>query len=180
MSPNSWKILGYVVLGIVVIGGYFSPGGSSTIVQSFGSATGTTFGTAKIANVNVAPLTGAATSTSILNSDASDRIVNRINIACGAVDTPGTFLTGAGLASFTLKLATTSVSSQGLQGNANLIGAAMVIATSTNAVLISTTTPAIAGNVAAFDRWASGSYLTFLFNATSTASCTVGVDYMAT
>lgn len=179
--------VGVIIGAFLLYGAYQYPQSTTTVVQtsngSFGSAVGTTFNTAKFAGVNMSPATAAATTTSILNGDASDRIATSIDVDCNTVGTSQTFLTGGGLtgAGLTLKIATTSVANLGLQNNTNLVGGTVTIATGTPDILIASSTPSFGGtNVAAWDRWAAGSYLTFLFSATNTAACTVGVKYMAT
>ena len=156
-----------IILGVLVIlaiaGAYMYP----KAVISFGSATGTTFNSAKIALVNVAPATSAASSTSILNTDDSARWVEAGYATC-----TGTGSESLVQASLKFTLSTTSVASQGLQGNTN-ITASIPVSTTTAFSNNATTT----SNSTVLAYWPSGTYMTILTSATTTAACTVGVAY---
>lgn len=177
--PTSFKIfIGAVAVVIVagfIAGGYFYP----KAVQSLGSAVGSTFSTAKVAAVNMAPLTGTASTTSLLNTDGSARWVKSVDTFCTGVGTSQTFLTGAGLSGWTVQAATTSVPNLGLQGNTNLAGN-VSIGTSTpfEQSASSTITSTNSVNTDLY-YWAPNTYMTFAFNATNTAACTVSVSYSA-
>jgi len=149
-----------------------------TVVQSvtnLGSAVGATFNSAKIAEVIIAPATGSATSSAILNSDASDRIIESATYNCSGVGTSFTAYTGAGLQALTLRAAT-STSASVIPSGTNLVMGATV-ATSTPNQYEASTTPGLTSTVA--NRiWAANSNLVFFFNATNTASCEVKVNYM--
>lgn len=166
-----------VVAVIAIWGGYNYPSVTTEVTHevtnNVGSPTGSTFGTAKQALVVIAPATAAASSTSILNNDASDRMINSIDVACGGLTTSGT-----SVATFTLKMSTTSVANLGLQGNTNLVGGTITIATATPDIIISSSTPSISTNIMGWDRWAAGTYLTTLVDATQAGVCTVGVKYI--
>jgi len=154
---------------------------------AYGSAVGTKFNSAKIAAVNISPATAAATSTSLLNTDDSGRWVQSGFAACTGTGTSLTYLTGAGLTGLKVQAATTSVSSEGLQGNVNY-AMDLAIATSSSYTNNATSTAQIASTTAngsftggtnpLWTYWPSNSYLTFTFNATNTAACTVGVYYI--
>lgn len=156
------------------------------------SANGSTFSTSKDYSVVVTP-TNNATSTSILNTDASDRYITSNFVDCGNATTSYTAVTGTGLANITVKAATTSTNAPAVIANTNL---AMndTIATGTSAqgtagfidVVVSSSSvssaPTVTGNAGANSfqfRWAAGSYLTFFWNATSTMTCTIGVHTIA-
>lgn len=166
------KIISVVVGILAVLGAVAFFGYSSflkTIVQQFGSPVGTTFNTAKIVAVNMSPATAAASSTSILNTDASARwVANYGMAACTGVATAGT-----SVSIFNVQAATTSVANQGLQGNTN-VAINLNIATSSSFVNASTSTP----STAIGSYWAAGTYMTFLFNTTNAAACTVEMDYL--
>lgn len=141
-----------------------------------GSPTGSTFGTAKIASVVMAPSTASASSTAIVNPDASDRLIESAFADCNTVGTSKSYLVGSGLSStgFRLNIATSSAGTQ--TGNANAFDFSIATATpdryATDAVATS--------SVSDFIRvWKAGSYLQFTFSATNTASCVVGVHYLA-
>jgi hypothetical protein len=168
-----------VVVGVLAILGTVAFFGYSpflkTVVQQFGSPVGTTFNTAKVATVEMSPATNAASSTSVLNTDASTRFVESLNAACTGVGTSYTNLTGTGLAALTITAATTTVANAGAQGNSNTFTG--TVATTTAFSLLSSV---IASTGAAMNySWPSGTYLTFTFNATNTAACIVGVNYLA-
>lgn len=159
-----------VVIGGFIWGAYQYPEVPAPVV---GSPVGSTFGTSKIAQVNITPSTAAATSSSILNTDSSARWVKSNYADCIAPTTSQTYLTGAGLANLQLLVATTSVANEGLQGSTNYAGNLTVATTSYYSNNASSTLPVLGG------YWAPGTYLTFDFNATNTAQCTVGVRYEA-
>lgn len=161
------------LLGAVAFFG-LSPFSKEVTQQVFGSPVGTTFNTAKVVAVNITPSTQGATSTSVLNTDATARyIANYGMVGCTGVGTSQTDLTGTGLAALLVQAATTSVANQGLQGNTNY-AMNLTVSTSTTFVNSSTSTPSVMAGY-----WAAGTYMTFTFNATNTAACTVEMDYLA-
>ena len=169
-----------VGLGLVILGSYLYPQNETVYVDgnSVGSPAGSTFSSAKIATVSMVPATGSATSSSILNTDSSDRWVEDFVVSCSGIGTSQGFITGGGLATngWGVNFGTTSVASQGNQGNANttFVNLATSSPHAYNVEGVSTTT------VTGLKRlWASGSYMTYTFNATNTASCIVGVNYLA-
>lgn len=149
------------------------------------SSVGVSNSTSRIASITMAPLTGAATTSSILNDSGTDRIITNTFGFCSSVGRSETFLTGntAGgtfitSAGWVLSGATTTVANQGLQGNANF---------GSNGISFSTTSPAVTAYNASSTEgvlqfvsriWPVNTYYTFLFNATNTAACTVGVNYI--
>lgn len=144
--------------------------------QALGSSTGTTFNSAKVATIVFAPATASATSTSVYNSDASDRKIESFVTDCSGVGTSFTAYTGAGLAALTFSAATSSTAAPAINTNTNVFNLAVGTTTpdSYNIIGNATTTPAL-------NRvWAAGSYLNIYSNATNTASCIVGVNYLAT
>ncbi len=151
-----------------------------TIVQQVvGSAVGTTFNTAKIASVNMTPSSGSASSTSLLNGDASARWVKNVDVGCTGVGTSNAFVGQAGVANWHLLVATTSVANNGLQGNTTYVGN-VLIATSTSFSQSASSTVASAISISTDQYyWPAGSYLTFDFDATNTAACTVSASYIA-
>lgn len=136
------------------------------------SPTGTTFNTAKTAMIVFAPTSNTASSTSILNGDANDRIIKQAQYDC----TGATFTSTISLASVLFEAATTTIANEGLLGNGNLAMYSTMSTSSGNEAFAATSTQAASNR-----RWASGTYLTFSSNATSTGlSCTIGVDYFGT
>ncbi len=158
-----------LVVAMVMIHFYAVP--NTVIQQVAGSSAGTTFNTAKTAAIVFAPISNTASTTSVYNGDSSDRIIKDAHITC----TGANFTAANSLAQVTFSAATTAVSSLGLQRNPNP-ALSTTVATSGAEVYVATSTQNTNAR-----RWASGSYLTFLTNATSTGlSCVVGVDYIAT
>lgn len=160
--------LGLVAV-IAIVGAYFFP----TLQAGLGASdTGSTFSTQKTAAIVWTPSTGATT-TSIQNTDANDRYVTSSHIYCGTVGTSLTPLTGTGLAAVLIKAATTSTAAPAIVTNANLT-MSVTLATSSVDSIVSTST----FGTAYWQRWAAGSYMSFYSNATNTAVCTVGVNYV--
>lgn len=173
-------IAGLVAGGVVL---HFAPVHTQTNVIS-GSSAGATFNTAKFAAIvwqpgNVGTQTnGAATTTSLFNGDASDRIITNLTYSCSGVGSSNTAYTGAGLASLIFTAATSSASVP----NSITVTNALLntnIATSSTELFVASTTPGLTGS-AFVRRWAAGSYLTFSSNATNTATCAIGVNYIGT
>lgn len=162
-----------LALVVGVIGGHsFWPQSQIATVQA---PVGSTFNTAKIASIVFNPQTGTATSTSILNTDADDRIIQSSFFYCDTIGTSRTAYTGTGLAVFTFTAATTSTSAPGTITNTNLV-MSNTMATATTPLYNASSTIGTAD----FGRiWATGSYLSFASNATNTASCVIGVNYLA-
>lgn len=165
-------IAGVIVLGAILWAGMTYPQVKSVL----GSAVGATFSDSKQVAVNMAPLTAGATSTSILNTDSSARWVADFGFAgCTGAGTSYTYpnTNATGLASLAVQAATTSVPNLGLQGNTNY---ALNLNVSTSSAVYTqsatSSTPTQAG------YWAAGTYMTFIFNATSTANCVVEMDYI--
>lgn len=150
---------------------------SKTEVIQAGSATGSTFNSAKVAMINAS--FASATSSGVYNSDASDRIITDATWSCTGVGTSQTAYTGAGLATWTISMATSSTASGSsfLNANTNYV-VTTVQATSAAEVYIASTTPGLTGSVFV-RRWAAGTYLNIFTNATNTAACTIGVKYLA-
>ena len=83
------------------------------------------------------------------------------------------------MASLQLTVATSSTAAPATNGNTNSVGGgAVTIGTSTATYVVSTSTVAV-GTANTYAIWLAGSYLTFTTNATNTAVCTFGVDYIA-
>lgn len=189
-------LLGAVIIGSVIVGAYWYPKAGNELSANAGSPAGSTFTSAKVAQINLSPTNGA-TSTSVLNSDSSDRFVTDNFIGCTGATTTYAAVTGSALTNlgWIIKAATTSTSAPAVVSNTNLVmndaiatgtvaagvasdygGIVLVASTS-----IATSSPFVNNAAAASQifRWAAGSYLTFFSNATNTAACTVGVHYLA-
>jgi hypothetical protein len=188
MNKTIYAVLG-IIVGIAIIGAYMFPKqlrpvNTTTILQGVSSA-GTTFGNAKFAGVTVRLGTAGAgaTSTSILNTDTSDRFVTGFRLACNGVGTSKTAYTGTGLASLQLTIATTSEANVPTITTKYVfpVTSAVPVSTSTvNAVIASSTFMGVGATATSSNSvvWNSGSYMTFFWNATNTAACTEGVDYI--
>lgn len=172
---NYFKTLVAVLILVAIYGGYVYPKMVQQIVV--GSVVGSTFNNAKVAAINMTPSSASATSSSILNTDASDRIVTDAFVTCS--QTPGNnFAPNGGVATWIWQAATTSTNAPATLGSNSVNQALFVtVATSTADAYTATSTYTIALT----RRWATGSYMTFQPNATSsTAVCNVGVHYLAT
>lgn len=167
-------ILGLVILGGVLWAGITYP----QFPLSFGSSTvGSTFNTAKFAGVAISlasPGTNA-TSTSILNTDTNDRYVSAYKIGCENVGTSQTAYTGTGLAALLFSVGTTTTANPVSFSSFAAVATNQTVATGTSNFLMASSTLATGTKNAAI--WPTGTYMTFYFNATNTAACTVGVDY---
>lgn len=169
----------YGVIGVVVLAGAFFIGKSfstTTVIGGAVSLVGVSNNSGRLASVTMAPLTAAATTTSILNSGGTDRAITSSFAYCTGVGTSNTFITGAGLAALQLQMATTSTGGGGLLGNTNYASNLTVATSSAWSYVASTTeaTPNYMGRL-----WPANSYLSIAFNATNTAACTVGVNYLS-
>ena len=159
-----------VLIATAIVGAYFFP--NVTVKEVYGSPTNSTFTQSNTDNAMIAaPLSGTATSTSILNTSGSDLGVIQVNIVCEGVGTSQTAYTGAGLAALTLSIGTSSIASPTVIPT-NLVGPAITIATSTGQFVLASTSQSTSWN----DIWPAGSYMTAWFNATNTAKCHVGVE----
>ncbi len=161
------KVAVGLVVAPAIVGGYFFPGAVQNQIAGTSPA-GSTFSSAKIAAINYTTSTSAASSTSLLNTDANDRYITDEFIACYGVKGQG----------ITITAATTSVSSLGLQGNPNLVTNIFgTTTTSSTFFYVASSTesaPTYTGRL-----WAAGSYLTFVASSTNAGICTVGVHYLA-
>ncbi len=168
---NKIVVGGVLVALVLSVIGIFTPASTAVTQLVSGSSAGSTFNTAKTAAIVFAPTSNTASTTSVYNGDSSDRIIKDAHITC----TGANFTASNSLAQVTFSAATTAVSSLGLQRNPNP-ALSTTVATSASDVYVASSTQNTNAR-----RWASGSYLTFLTNATSTGlSCVVGVDYIAT
>lgn len=174
---KSLLVSSFVVVAALAIGAYFFP------VQQPPTGTsvaGSTFNTSKIAGVAFAPASpGAnATSSSVLNSDASDRIVTAVEFGCENVGTSKTAYTGTGLAAFQVSVGTSSTAAPASVPTNLIGGGAITIATSSGTFVLASSTAPNSGTPVFSLVWAAGSYMTFFTNATNTATCTGAVRYL--
>lgn len=178
MKSKIIKIVGAIVVLAAIVGGYSYP--HITQLGGASSSAGASFNTAKIATIEFSLATANSTSTSILNTDGSDRIIESVKYSCPSLGTSFTGWTGAGLTNLLFNAGTTSTSGAQVTSGRLLINA--VISTTTQPITyLSSTTPGISG-VSGNDWvrvWNSGSYFTVTSNATNTATCLVGVSYLA-
>lgn len=159
-----------VVAGIAVLGLFFprSTSLTTTVVQGI-SNVGASNSTSKLFTITSSPSTDGATTSSILNTDGTDRAVTSVVAFCTGVASSKTYLTGTGLAAFTVQMST-STSAVDAKANTNYV-ASFTIATSSSWSQVSSTTP-YAGAVNSV--WPTNTYLNITYNATNTASCTIG------
>jgi len=170
MTTFSKSLLAFAVVGALAgIVAFFNVSPfRSAIEQLAGSAAGTTFQTAKVAAVNFAPATSAASSTSILNSDAGNRYITDTFLDC---------LGANGQGFQTIQGATTSVASLGLQGSINYFASTTATTTAAaNNMYVSTSTEGALGSETRV--WGAGSYITFVVSSTNSGACTAGVHYL--
>lgn len=172
-----------ILLGVLAFFG-FTPFGKQVVTQFVGSPAGTTFSTAKFAGVAVslAAIGANGTSTSILNGDASDRFVSGWRLGCEGLGTSRT-VSGVGLANLLLTIGTTTGSSPTAPSTFAAVANNYIVPTTTGNLILaipSVASSTIGGTATTTNAtvWPSGSYMTFTFNATNTAACTVGVDYV--
>lgn len=146
-------------------------------IQFGASATGSTFGTAKIAEVVMAPQSRTATSTSILNSDSSDRVVLDAGVNCSGLSNMFGSTSG-GLSTYQWYAGTTSSAAPtaSIASNA-LLAMNVAVATTTSAGFTATST-----YTNPYARiWGAGTYMTFQTNGTSSATvCQPFVHYIGT
>lgn len=140
------------------------------------SPAGTSFSTAKIAEAVLVPTTSGAgaTSTSILNTDANDRIVTDAGVSCTGA-TAAVFGTGS-VAEWSFKAGTTTTANPPALGVAGSLAMNVVMATGTYDGFTATSTYTLP----AARRWATGTYMSFTTNATSSVivECTPFVHYL--
>lgn len=154
---------------------------SNTVVQQLaGSAAGSTFNTAKFAGITFGLATPGAngTSSSVTNTDASDRYVTGYRVGCQNVGTSLTAYTGTGLAALTYSIGTSTTAAPASINPFAAITLNRTLGTTTSAIVVASSTTQVAtSSYAAI--WHSGEIMTITFNATNTASgCTFGLDYM--
>ncbi len=136
------------------------------------SGTGNTYHAATFA---FNPTTAAATTSSIVNGDAQDRIVTAAYVSCSGVGSSNTAYTGAGLANLTFTMATTAASAPAALVNVAYVLQQNVATSTVDTQVASTSISKFAtGNAI---RWQAGSYMSISSNATNTAACTVTVPY---
>lgn len=171
-----------LAIAAAIVGAYFYPS-SSVLTQFVGtSPQGSTFSSAKFyaVAVNLASPGANATSSSILNTDANDRYVSSIKLGCEGVGSSNTAFTGGGLAALTVFAATSSTAAPANNTfNANKVGGGNItVSTSTTVFAISSSTISV-GSSNVYFVWPTNTYMTFTFNATNTAVCTIGVETLA-
>lgn len=171
-------LVGAAIIGLAIYGAYQFPVAPEATVSS---TAGSTFSFAKYAGVraDLSAPGSTGTSTSVYNSDSSERYITGIRSGCSLVGTSRTAYTGAGLAALLFSAATSSTASPAVQTNTNKVGGGDVtVGTSTPNYAVATSSATGSGSNAVYNIWPAGSYLTFTTNATNTAQCTFGVDYV--
>ncbi len=171
--PTYLKIIGALVVVAAIAGAYLYPQ-ASTIV---GSSTGSTFSTAKVASIVMAPISNTSTSTSILNADASNRLVLDAGVVCPSGLTNMFAGNALGVATFNWYAATSAVAAPTVS-IAGATFAAMNITVATSSPAGATATSTYTNTYARI--WNAGSYMVFQTNATSSgAICVPYVHYLA-
>lgn len=174
---NKYYISGLVIVLLVAVEAYFYP---KSVVSLGASPSGAAFGDAKdaVTVINLANPGANGTTTSYLNPTPNDWYIKSEVVACEGLGTSQTAYTGTGLASLTFKMATSSTANPATNGNTNTLPT-VTVSTSTPNFVISSSTAGTPGNNNVSNIWAAGSYLTVTANATNTAACSVGVDYLS-
>ena len=181
MKNTIYTVVGVVVLVLAIAGGYMFPR-VTTIIKAGGVSTSGTYNNSQgLSQITFTPST--ATSTAILNTGASDRVVTELWANCQGIASAYTYGTGAGLASWTLQVSTNQSGTQTLGSTSVMFNG--VIATSSTSYLIASSTGSIQ-TAAAFGSlagtsvtWPVNTYLVFQFNATDTASCSLASEWFA-
>ncbi len=150
-----------VIIGLV-LSLVFTPQASVQGVSSSGSS----FSTRKTASVTISPSSLSATSTAILNTDATDRLVTDGFAACTSVASQ------PAVSTWILQAATTSAATGAFTNTSY----ALNISIATTSAIAYTASSSYGFD--AYRYWATGTYMTFMFNASNTAACTVGVNYV--
>lgn len=160
-----------IVIALIAIGGYFYPAfnGFAGAASNSGAFTNTP----GLYTVTLNPLT--STSTAILNSGATDRDIESSVLYCSAMGSSFTGFSGTALANWILKSSTSTspTVTAATLANTNYIFNATV---STSSIYLNIASSTIGGGIGDVTRlWPAGTYINFEFNATNTASCTIGV-----
>lgn len=169
-----------IVAFLIIAGGILWAGLTYPLsVQTVGSPAGTTLNTEKQAAqvISLATPGAGATSTSLVNTDASSRHITSTKVLCSGVGTSQTAYTGAGLASLQVTVATTTTANPATipVGFADVTQNQAVGTTTSELMFASSTLLTATSSLASI--WHAGENLTFWFNATNTAICTIGVNY---
>lgn len=182
MTTSSKALLSLAIVG-AIFGtlAFFNFTPFRTIVQNVvaGSPTGSTFGTAKTAAITMSLLT--STSTSILNTDGSMRLVTGMRVGCTGVGASVTPYTGATFNKLTVTVGTSSVANTAAPASTAFspfaeVGAPTIATTTADFLLASSTNQTATSSQPL--EWPSNSYMVFVTNATNTATCTLGIDYL--
>lgn len=164
---------GVVAIVAIAIGAYFFPAQSL-----FQGTAGNTFSNAKVAAININPQSITSTSTSLYNSDSTDRTITDAFVTCTGLTTMyGSGPQSTGVDAFRWYMATSSVAAPTASvANAVLGAANFTLGTSTAFNYAATSTYTVPwGRI-----WTAGTYMIFQTNATSSsAACTAGVHYLA-
>jgi len=171
-----------LVIGVIAVGAILgsvaffglSPYGKQVVQEVAGSPVGTNFQDAKLPAVTFSLLN--STSTSILNPFGQTVYVLGPDVACNGVGSSQTVYTGAGLASLTMLIGTSSIAASSANGNFSPWAEVgnLTIATSSSQFLLASSTTQTATSTNAI-QWPVNTYMYFQTNATNTATCTVGV-----
>jgi hypothetical protein len=170
------KILGVLVLVVAIAGAYFFPSSTSTTVKEIvGSPNGTVSTSVDGATIVFSMANG--TSTSILNPTGQLAYVYGSLTGCNTVGSSQTAFTGAGLASLTMLIGTSSAPITSATPSFSPfaeVGNITIATSSTTFLEASSTTQTATSSTPIL--WPAGTYMSFVTNATNTAVCTVGVS----
>ncbi len=172
------KIIIAIVGALLGAGIYAAFFASEPTISAVSTSTTATFSTSKIAETGFAPSSASATSsTSLYNSDSTDRVIINAFAYCNGLDTSKVYLTGGPLANLIFTLGTTSNTANSSIATAANKFTLTVATTTPSGIYVSTTTTPFPDDSTRL--WASGTYLLINANATNTAACVAGVHYLA-
>ena len=159
------KSIIFLVLAFAFGGLIGSMFGQSVTAPVGTSDAGSTFSSPKMSAIVFNPSSTSATTTSVYNSDANDRFITSSFAYCsGVTATPVVALTAA----------TTSTANPTSLGNTNYV---LNVTVSTSTLPISATATSTYGS-ALWQKWPAASYVSFAASATTSATCTIGVNYV--
>lgn len=182
MNRNDKFVVYILVILALVVGFVVGHSFFATTVAGATLPVGTTNSTPREAFIVYSPTVPGATTTSMFNPDANDRVIVSAKYECTGIGVSQTINTGASTLPVILFMATTSTANPTQLFNTNYVWDNILATSSTSGPAAldyqaSTSPGFVPVNIS--DRiWAAGSYLSVASNATNTATCNIGVDYL--
>lgn len=174
MNTTQKIIAGFVVVGLIAVGGYFFPHSSKVTQVLQAGAVGDVNGSPRIVQVSLDLSTTTPTSPTVLatstmfNSDGRDRIVTSIELFVTNIGSSTS--NGSGVSSWIVKIGTsTDIYTVGV---ATSLLYNSSFSTSTPILFVASTSPGVVGTSGSdFARiWKAGTYLNTFLNATSSGA----------